>query len=117
LKLLFDENLSARLVALLAREFPGSIHVDQCGLHGDSDRAVWEFAATHGFTIISKDSDFRELSAVLGMPPKVVWLRIGNASSARVHEVLLAAVGALERFASDPDDAVLILSQPERLGS
>ena len=33
-KLLFDENLSFRLVELLAEPFPGSAHVNDVGLHG-----------------------------------------------------------------------------------
>ena len=32
LRLLFDENLSPRLVKLLAESFPNSLHVDDVGL-------------------------------------------------------------------------------------
>jgi len=42
-KLLFDENLSARLVELLAPEFPGSVHVEQ--VLGDFARRPWPQAA------------------------------------------------------------------------
>jgi len=50
-KLLFDENLSARLVELLASEFPGSVHVEQVLGSGRSDAEVWEFARANGYTI------------------------------------------------------------------
>jgi len=43
-KLLFDENLSARLVALLQTEYPGSAHVEQLLGRGRSDGEVWEYA-------------------------------------------------------------------------
>jgi len=39
-KLLFDENLAIRLVAELARDFPGSAHVRSVGLAPASDRAI-----------------------------------------------------------------------------
>ena len=60
MKLLFDENLSARLVELLASEFPGSVHVEQVLGRGRSDAEVWEFARANGYAIASKDNDFRQ---------------------------------------------------------
>jgi len=36
-KLLFDENLSHRLVAVLGDVYPGSVHVRQVGLEQASD--------------------------------------------------------------------------------
>jgi predicted nuclease of predicted toxin-antitoxin system len=74
--LLFDQNLSRRLPALLASEFPGSEQVVAAGLSTAGDRAVWGYAAARGLAIVSKDSDFADLSAALGPPPKVIWLRI-----------------------------------------
>jgi len=56
-KLLFDENLSASLVELLAPEFPGSVHVEQVLGRGCSDAEVWEFARANGYAIASKDKD------------------------------------------------------------
>jgi predicted nuclease of predicted toxin-antitoxin system len=53
-RLLFDENLSHRLVALLAEELPGSAQVRDVGLS-----TVWLHARTQGLAIVSKDSDFQ----------------------------------------------------------
>ncbi|WP_341325862.1 DUF5615 family PIN-like protein [Methylotuvimicrobium sp. KM2] len=36
MKLLFDENLSPKLVAALIDVFPGSAHIDRIGLGGES---------------------------------------------------------------------------------
>jgi predicted nuclease of predicted toxin-antitoxin system len=33
---------------------------------------VWNYAAEHGYTIVSKDADFHQRSLVWGAPPKVV---------------------------------------------
>jgi predicted nuclease of predicted toxin-antitoxin system len=37
-KLLLDENLSPRLVRILAAEFPGVTHIELLGLRGAADR-------------------------------------------------------------------------------
>lgn len=54
MKLLFDENLSPKLPRLLAAMFPGSTHVLECGLLGQSDGDVWEYARANAFTISSR---------------------------------------------------------------
>jgi predicted nuclease of predicted toxin-antitoxin system len=61
-RLLFDQNLSRRLVQLLADVYPDSLHVVDAQLDAADDRAVWDFAKDHGLIIVSKDSDFRQLS-------------------------------------------------------
>src|SRR5439155_15721518 len=73
--LLFDQNLSRRLPALPAAEFPGSEQVLLAGLATADDRAVWAYAASRRLAVVSKDADFQALSAALGPPPKGVWLR------------------------------------------
>lgn len=55
MKLLFDENLSARLIELLAVEFPGSSHIEQAFGRGRSDGDVWQHAISEGYAIVSKD--------------------------------------------------------------
>ncbi len=56
MKLLFDQNLSYRLVGQLAAEFPDSQHVRHVGLAAAPDPAVWAYAAAQGLVIVSKDS-------------------------------------------------------------
>ncbi|MBI4604306.1 MAG: DUF5615 family PIN-like protein [Planctomycetes bacterium] len=81
MKLLFDQNLSHRLVSLLGDLFPGSAHVRDFGLALAPDPAVWAFAKVQAYTIVSKDDDFHQLSFLHGAPPKVVWLRFANCST------------------------------------
>lgn len=68
MKLLFDENLSPRLVRLVAAGYPDSVHVRNVGLMGHGDDDLWQFARRSGLTIVSKDTDFRERSYVEGFP-------------------------------------------------
>lgn len=58
MKLLFDENLSYRLVADLTDIYPGSVHVRDVHLAGASDETVWAHARDKGFAVVSKDIDF-----------------------------------------------------------
>ena len=62
MRLLFDENLSPRLPALLVDEYPESVHVRDVGLASAGDDEVWTYAANNRFTIVSKDSDFHQRS-------------------------------------------------------
>ena len=75
MKLLFDENLSRRLVARLADLFPASSHVVLEGLLQNPDIVVWEYAKTREYAIVTADADFYELATTFGPPPKVIWLR------------------------------------------
>jgi len=76
-KLLFDENLSPRLCRLLADVYPGSAHVRDIGLRGADDERICSYARDYGFTVVSKDNDFRQRGFLRGAPPKVVWLSVG----------------------------------------
>jgi predicted nuclease of predicted toxin-antitoxin system len=110
MKLLFDQNLSPRLVALLAVEFPGSQHVRDAGLAAAPDPAVWAYAAAQGLAIVSKDSDFQHRALLFGHPPKVVWVRLGNCSTAAVAALLRVRQADLLAFEADPTASLLALS-------
>ncbi|MDE0492863.1 MAG: hypothetical protein F4Z00_08095 [Acidimicrobiaceae bacterium] len=109
MRLLFDQNLSRRLVVMLAVEYPGSRHVAELGLDTATDRAIWDYAGEHGFMIVSKDSDFRQLAFLLGPPPKAIWVRVGNVSTLDILSVLQQYRQAVEIFASTADEALLVL--------
>ena len=109
MKLLFDENLSRHLVTRLASAFPESAHVTGVGLQHATDREVWEYARDHDFVIVSKDSDFNDLGFIHGPPPKVIWLRVGNASTEQIEELLAAATDVISTFEAHEQDAVLVL--------
>ena len=56
------------------------------------DLSVWSYAKEYGLVIVSKDSDFRQFSFTYGHPPKVVWIRRGNCSTAEVDHSSVIAV-------------------------
>ena len=110
MKLLFDQNLSHHLVAQLASEFPDSDHVRNAGLSTASDPEVWAHAASHGFMLVSKDSDFQQRALLHGHPPKVIWVRLGNCSTAAVAALLRARLADILSFDADPDASFLALA-------
>jgi predicted nuclease of predicted toxin-antitoxin system len=111
-KLLLDENLSYRLVKALEDAYPDSVHVRDIGLEGAEDRLIWKAAADGGYLLISKDTDFYQRSLVHGAPPKVIWLRIGNGSTAAVAALLRERYVMVRRFAEDGQSTFLPLSTP-----
>ena len=110
MKLLFDENLSYRLVPALSDLYPGSAHVRDVGLLGAEDGRIWPFAGEHDFLLVSKDTDFYQRSLVFGAPPKVIWLRIGNGPTRVVADLLRSRHIVVRRFAEDRESAFLTLS-------
>lgn len=109
MKLLFDENLSFRLVSILAADFPGSAHVTAIGLAGRPDREIWDTARRDGWIVVSKDDDFQHLGFLYGAPPKVIRLRIGNAPTSRIAHRLSSQKDRIAEFLSDGDASVLLL--------
>jgi predicted nuclease of predicted toxin-antitoxin system len=108
-KLLFDENLSPKLVQQVTGLFADSAHVHECGLGASDDEEIWRFAAERGFVIVSKDLDFYDRSTLRGGPPKVIWLRTGNCSTDRIEGLLRNFAAEITRFGLHPDESLLIL--------
>ena len=109
MKLLFDENLSPKLVRRVADLFPDSAHVHDCGLGASDDAQIWQFAAMQGFAIVSKDLDFHDRSILHGSPPKLIWLRTGNCSTPHIEGLLRTFFAAIHQFDADPNESLLIL--------
>ncbi len=111
MKLLFDENLSRKLVSRLADLYPGSMHVAEHGLVDRPDRDVWEFAKANASLIVTADADFYELATTIGPPPKVIWLRRWRHPTRDAEELLRRNGVRIAEFESDPELGVLILDK------
>src|SRR5882757_7033856 len=107
MKLLFDQNLSFKLCKSVADIFPESNHVGLSGLSQTGDQDIWDYAKAHGFAIVSQDADFAEMAALLGSPPKVIWLRSGNQSTATISTLLRRHVEINISFGGDHHAACL----------
>jgi predicted nuclease of predicted toxin-antitoxin system len=77
------------------------------GLAQADDRAVWDYAKANGFTLVSQDSDFAEMAALIGPPPKVIWLRGDNRPTSVVAHMLRRQAAAIAAFEEDGGAACL----------
>jgi predicted nuclease of predicted toxin-antitoxin system len=109
MKLLFNHNLSPRLIHLLAELYPNSQHVFLLGMDQANDRQIWDYATQNDFTIVTRDSDYNDLSLILGFPPKVVWIRRGNCSTQEIRQILQSARAMVQRLEQDTSIGVLTL--------
>jgi predicted nuclease of predicted toxin-antitoxin system len=112
LKLLFDENLSERLVRFIAEHYPGSAHVEHVLGRRRTDEEIWSFARSSGYVIVSKDNDFRQRAFLIGPPPKVIWLSVGNAGTDQIAAVLRSRAADIERFEAAEEEALLVIEAP-----
>jgi predicted nuclease of predicted toxin-antitoxin system len=110
MKLLFDQNLSPKLVRRLADLFPDSSHVQAVGLDSANDDQVWVHARLNGFAIVTKDEDYNHLSVLRGSPPKVIWLQLGNCTTTQVEDVFRGRYAEIEAFEQNPSVGTLVLS-------
>ena len=110
MRLLYDSNLSHRLKEALDGLFPDSTHVREIGLESADDLAIWTYAKNQELTIVSKDSDFRQMSFAFGHPPKVIWIRRGNCSTSEIESILRNRYRDLIVFLGEEQSAFLALS-------
>ncbi|XHX78071.1 MAG: DUF5615 family PIN-like protein [Stenomitos frigidus ULC029] len=109
MKLLFDHNLSPRLVNLLTDLYPHSQHVFLVGMEQTNDQQIWDYAAQNDFTIVTRDSDYNDLSLIRGFPPKVIWVRRGNCSTQAIEQMLRSTTTTIQRLAEDGSIGILTL--------
>lgn len=108
-KLLFDQNLSYRIVEQLKHLFPDSGHVRLLKLEKADDLTVWQYAKDNNFHIVSKDTDFNNLNTLYGYPPKVIWIHTGNMTTRAIIELLQKRVEVINAFLDNEQTGLLEL--------
>lgn len=58
---------------------------------------------------MTKDADFHQRNFLFGHPSKVIWVRVGNASTAMIEALLPRSADDVGAFSSDLESAFLIL--------
>ena len=111
MKLLFDQNLSPRLVNRLVDIYPNSNHLYNLSLDTAEDSIIWQYARDNNFIVVTKDADFSELILVRGFPPKkVVWIRRANCTTNDIEYLIRSHTKEIEKLANDNSLGILILS-------
>ncbi len=103
MKLLFDQNISFRIIKKVEDFLPLANQVRLLGLENSKDLGIWEFAKANDFTIVTFDTDFYDMSLIKGTPPKIIWLRIGNTSTTSLVECLRANYELILEFINNAD--------------
>jgi predicted nuclease of predicted toxin-antitoxin system len=74
------------------------------------DIVVWEYAKARGFTIMTADADFYELSTTFGPPPKVIWLRACDYPTGVAEGLIRNQAIRIGEFLQNEDQGVLVLT-------
>ena len=109
MKLLFDQNLSRKLSGRVQDIFPGSLHMSEVLARRTPDESIWIYARDNDFVVVTKDSDYPDLSSRLGYPPKLIWIRSGNTPNAVVEALLRDRHDELLAFEYDPARGIIEL--------
>jgi predicted nuclease of predicted toxin-antitoxin system len=91
----------------LADLFPGSSQVRLLGLAEADDRTIWQHAKANAFALVTQDSDFTEMAALYGHPPKLIWLRCGDQPIEVIEDSLRSHAQDIAAFAQDPSATCL----------
>ena len=111
MKFIVDHNLPPRLARLLDQRFPGTSHTLDLAFDRLPDIKLWEYAKMNGFHLITKDGDHFQLALLRGAPPKVVWVRIGNAPTSAVLALIERHLDTIEKFLLEEGPTVLALGE------
>lgn len=103
MKLLFDQNISFRIIRLLPDQFADCRHVKSVGLNERKGVEIWRFAKQNGCTIVTFDADFYDLSLVWNVPPKIVWLRTPNLNTSEIAERIILNCSNIISFIDNPE--------------
>ncbi|ARS41534.1 hypothetical protein CA265_18490 [Sphingobacteriaceae bacterium GW460-11-11-14-LB5] len=98
MKLLFDQNISHRIIKLLAHDFPDCDQIRRLNLENKSDKEIWEYAGRNNYVIVTFDADFYEFSNLYSHPPKIIWLRFGNNTTIGIAQALINKIDLITDF-------------------
>ena len=103
MKLLFDQNISFRIIAKILNAFPEAKQVRQLGIENFPDSEIWRSAKENDYSIVTFDSDFFDLSNLKGHPPKIIWLRFGNTTTDFLAQTINSKATVISDFILNSD--------------
>jgi len=101
MKLLFDQNISFRLVKRIIDLFPEAKQIKELGLENTTDFEIFEYAKKHNYAIVTFDADFCNISTLKGFPPKIIWLKTGNTTTQNLELLLREKQELIKIFLSE----------------
>jgi predicted nuclease of predicted toxin-antitoxin system len=99
-RFLIDAQLPPGLMNLLVDAGHEAVHVTDVGLLTEPDTTICAYAVREEMIVVTKDEDFVQMRLLSTEVPRVLWIRIGNATNRilalRVQPRLGEALTALE---------------------
>ena len=100
MRFLVDAQLPPGLVQFLEQRGHEAKAVCEVGLREAQDRAIWAFAVSGDWVVVTKDEDFAERALQAQVGPQILWLRIGNSTNrvlfAWLEPLLATAITSLQ---------------------
>lgn len=101
MKLFFDQNVSYRILKKIDAFYSDCVHSSTVGLNGSPDIEIRSYCLENDYTIVTFDSDFYEMANLLGHPPKIIWLRMGNRTTSEIASLLIKYKDQVTSFIED----------------
>ena len=90
MKVLIDQNISHRIVPQIESLFGILTHVKFLGWIDWNDYNIFMTAREQKYdAVVTLDEDFNKLLLQYGTPPKIIWIKTGNCSTAKLVEVII----------------------------
>jgi predicted nuclease of predicted toxin-antitoxin system len=103
-KLLFDQNISYRVIKKISPLYPDAQQIRALGLENSTDIQIWEYAKKSDYSIVTFDADYFDIASLKGHPPKIIWLRVGNTTTDNLARLFIDKYNQIEDFISNPDN-------------
>ena len=109
MRILFDQNLSPKLIRKLADVLPGLESVYDHDLTGAADPVIFDWARKLGFSaLVSTDRDFVHIVERIGPPPKVIRIERCDFPSSIIEQLIRREAIRIHEFLQS-ERAVLVL--------
>jgi predicted nuclease of predicted toxin-antitoxin system len=96
MQFLIDAQLPPVLVHLFQKRGHAAQHVSELLALNASDAEIFDLAKNSVSVVVTKDDDFAQRSNLLGAPPQILWLRLGNCRNTAPLQTLDSAWRAIE---------------------
>jgi predicted nuclease of predicted toxin-antitoxin system len=88
-----DAHLSPAIAVWMTANFDVmAFSLRELGLRDAEDSEIFAAAKAQDVIVMTKDSDFVDLSNRFGAPPQIILLTCGNTSNARLKEILTSTL-------------------------
>lgn len=113
MKILIDQNISQRILPLLAPLFENLHHVRGIGLTDADDYQIFMFARRNGYNaVVTLDEDFVRLIRQFSEPPKIIWIRTGNIATDILSTVIKEKAETIKEFIKSTDFDIYEVFKP-----